>query len=111
MHAFALSVLPGLAAVVLLAGCGHGDRVLVVHGVAATAEPMFVDQPLPPWHPALPEGHPPVPGMGRALPEGHPPVLPEGHPPISGEECPAGGMNGFSGTPASGPSVPETIST
>ncbi len=111
MQAFALSVLPGLAAVVLLAGCGYGDRVVVVRDAATTAAPMFVDQSLPAWHPALPEGHPPVPGMGLALPEGHPPVLPEGHPPISGEECPAGGMSGFSGTPASEPSAPETIST
>jgi hypothetical protein len=52
-----------------------------------------------------------VPGMERALPEGHPPVLPEGHPPISGEQCPAGGMSGFSGAPASGSSAPDTIST
>lgn len=85
MQAFALSVLPGLAVVVLLAGCGRGDRV--------------VDMP-----DAVPE-------MGLALPEGHPPVLPEGHPPISGEECLAGGMSGFSGTPVLEPSTPETIST
>ena len=111
MRAFALSVLSGLAAVVLLAGCGYGDRVVVVRDVAPTAEPMFVGESLPDWHPALPEGHPPVPGMGLALPEGHPPVLPEGHPPISSGECPAGGMSGFSGAPTSGPSEPETIST
>lgn len=85
MQAFALSVLPGLAAVVLLAGCGYGDRVVDMRDAA--------------------------PGMGLALPEGHPPVLPEGHPPISGEECPAGGMSGFSGTPVLEPSAPETIST
>jgi hypothetical protein len=103
--------LPGLVAVVLLAGCGHGDRVIVVRDAASTAERKFVDQSLPAWHHELPEGHPPVPGMGLGLPEGHPPVLPEGHPPISSEECPAGGMNGFSGTPAPEPSAPETIST
>jgi hypothetical protein len=102
MHAFAQSVLPGLAAFVLLAGCGYGDRV-IVRDAAATAAPTLVDQSLPAWHPALPKGHPPVPGMGRALPEGHPP--------ISGEECPARGMHGFSGTPASGATAPETIST
>ena len=111
MRAFALSALPGLAAVVLLAGCGYGDRVVVVRDAAATAEPTVVDQSLPAWHPALPEDHPPVPGMGRALPEGHPPVLPEGHPPISGEECPTGRMDGYSIPPASGPFAPETIST
>jgi hypothetical protein len=111
MHAFPQFALPGLAAVVLLAGCGYGDRVAVVGDAAPAAELAFVDQPLPAWHPALPEGHPPVPGMERALPEGHPPVLPEGHPPISGEQCPAGGMSGFSGAPASGSSAPDTIST
>ena len=111
MQAFALSVLPGLAAIVLLTGCGHGDRVVVVGHAAPAAELAFVDQPLPAWHPALPEGHPPVPGLERALPQGHPPILPEGHPPISGEECPAGGMSGFSETPAPGPSAPATIST
>ena len=110
MHARALTALPGLAALLLLAGCGYDDRVVARVAVPA-AEPMFVDQPLPPWHPALPEGHPPVPGMGLALPEGHPPVLPEGHPPISGQECPAGGMSGFGDTPASGPAEPEAIST
>ena len=97
MQAFTLSVLPGLAAVVLLAGCGDGDRVVVMRDAAPTAESTFVGQSLPAWHPALPEDHPPV--------------LPEGHPPISGEECPAGGMGGFSGAPASEPSAPETIST
>jgi len=102
--------LPGLAALLLLAGCGFDDRVVARDPVRA-GEPMFVDQPLPAWHPALPEGHPPVPGMGLALPEGHPPVLPEGHPPISGEECPAGGMSGFDDTPALGLAEPETIST
>jgi hypothetical protein len=111
MHALALPVLPSLAAVVLLAGCGYGDRTVAMRDAASTAAPTFVDHSLPTWHPALPEGHPPVPGMALGLPEGHPPVLPEGHPPIPGEECPASGMHGFSGTPASGPSEPETIST
>ena len=110
MDARARIALPGLAALLLLAGCGYDDRV-VVRDPGRAADPMFVDQPLPAWHPALPEGHPPVPGIGLALPEGHPPVLPEGHPPISGEECPAGGMSGFGGTPASGPPELETIST
>jgi len=111
MQASALSVLSGLAALVLLAGCGYGNRVVVVRDAAPAAEPTFVGQSLPAWHPALPDDHPPVPGMGLALPDGHPPVLPEGHPPISGEECPAGGMRGFSGTPVLEPSAPETIST
>jgi len=111
MHAFALSALPGLAAVILLAGCGTGDRIVDVRDAAPAADRTFVDQPLPAWHPELPDGHPPVPGMGLALPEGHPPVLPEGHPSISGEECPAGGMNGFSDTPVWGQSAPEIVST
>jgi hypothetical protein len=111
MHAFALSALPGLAAVLLLTGCGHGDRVIVMRDVAPAAQPALVDQPLPAWHPVLPEGHPPVPGMGFALPQGHPPVLPDGHPSISGEECPAGGMSGFSDTPVPGRPAPEIIST
>ncbi|MEY2920247.1 MAG: hypothetical protein RL261_1552 [Pseudomonadota bacterium] len=111
MRTFAMSVLQGLTAAALLAGCGQGDRVVVVRDAVPTAESTFVNDSLPAWHPALPEGHPPVPGMGRALPEGHPPVLPEGHPPISGGECPAGGTDGFSDTPASGPPAPDTIST
>ena len=111
MRTFAMSMLPGLAAAALLTGCGHGDRVVVMRDAAPTAEPTFVNESPPAWQPALPEGHPPVPGMGRALPEGHPPVLPEGHPPIFGGECPAGGMDGFSDSPASGPPAPETIST
>jgi hypothetical protein len=111
MHALAPFSLSGLAAVVLLAGCGYGDRVVVVGDAAPAAEPALVDQTLPAWHPALPEGHPPVPGLEGPLPEGHPPALPEGRPPISGQECPAGRMRGFSDTPASGPNAPETSST
>ncbi len=110
MHARTPTVLPCLAALLLLAGCGYDNHVVGLDPAPA-AEPMFVGQPLPAWHPALPEGHPPVPGMGLALPEGHPPVLPEGHPPISSMECPAGGMSGFGHTPASEPPAPETIST
>ena len=53
MQAFALSVLPGLAAVVLLAGCGYGDRVVDMRDAAPTAEATFVGQSLPAWHPAL----------------------------------------------------------
>ena len=77
MHTLALSVLPGLVAVVLLAGCGYGDRVLVVRDAAPTAAPMFVDQSLPAWHPALPEGHPPVPEWGSPCRKATPPCCPK----------------------------------
>ncbi len=102
-----------LAIVALLAGCSQGDSNLFVEvpGKAPVAGPIRVDQPLPAWHPVLPEGHPPLPGIGLAPPEGHPPLLPEGHPPITGEECPSSGMSGFGDIPAAVPPAPQTIST
>ncbi len=113
MQRSTISVWPSLAVVVLLAGCSQGDsnELVAVQGKAAGARPIMVDQPLPAWHPVLPEGHPPLPGIGLTLPEGHPPLLPEGHPPITGEECPANDMSGFGEIPAAAPSAPETIST
>jgi len=113
MQRSTMTVWPGLAFVALLAGCSQGaSNVFVeVQGKAAIAGPIVVDQPLPAWHPMLPEGHPPLPGTRLSPPEGHPPLLPEGHPPITGEECPGSDMGGFGDMPAAGPPAPETIST
>ena len=113
MQSIAATAFTAFALAILLAGCGRDGSTSLDAGRSFEqgTDSLLVDQTLPEWHPALPNGHPPVYQGGPALPEGHPPVLPEGHPPISRGECPAGGMEGrgvFPGAPG-----PErgTIST
>jgi hypothetical protein len=79
-------VLPWLAAVMLVAGCGFdGDRGARALAPTGDGGSMLADAR------SLPDGHPPIPGGSLGLPEGHPPLrLPEGHPPLPGDpsRCP-----------------------
>lgn len=113
MPHLAATAFTSLAAGILVAGCGLGSHVAPerAHSIEQTAGPMLVDQPMPDWHPALPDGHPPVYQGQPALPEGHPPLLPEGHPPIPRGECPADGMEGFGVSPGTTEPGSGTIST
>lgn len=113
MKRLAATAFASLALSIMVAGCSLDSQVATVgaRAVGQSADPMLVDQPLPEWHPALPEGHPPVYQGEPALPDGHPPLLPEGHPPIPRGECPAGGMQGFGLAPVTTETGRETIST
>ncbi len=113
MQRLAAIAFTSLALSILVTGCGLDSRVAPqgARSIEQTAGPMLVDQSMPEWHPALPDGHPPVYQGQPALPEGHPPLLPEGHPPIPRGECPAGGMEGFGVSPGTAEPGSETIST
>jgi hypothetical protein len=79
-------VLPWLAAVMLVAGCGFdGGRDARELAPAVDGDSLLADAR------SLPDGHPPIPGGSLGLPKGHPPLrLPEGHPPLPGDpsRCP-----------------------
>jgi len=113
MQSIAATAFTGLALAILLAGCGRDGSTTfdASRSLEQGSAPLLVDQSLPDWHPALPEGHPPVYQGGPALPEGHPPVLPEGHPPISRGACPGGGMEGRGILPGAAETERGTIST
>ncbi len=113
MQRLAAIAFTSLALSILVTGCGLDSRIAPqgARSIEQTAGPMLVDQPMPEWHPALPDGHPPLHRGQPALPEGHPPLLPEGHPPIPRGDCPAGGMGGFGVSPGTAEPGSETIST
>jgi hypothetical protein len=113
MQRLAATAFTSLALSILVTGCGLDSHVAPEGGrsIERTAGPMLVDEPMLEWHPALPDGHPPLHRGQPALPEGHPPLLPEGHPPIPRGDCPAGGMGGFGVSPGTAEPGSETIST
>jgi hypothetical protein len=113
MQSIAATAFTGLALAILLAGCGRDGSTTfdASRSLEQGSASLLVDQTLPEWHPALPEGHPPVYQGGPAWPEGHPPVLPARHPPSRRGACPGGGMEGRGILPGAAETERGTIST
>ena len=73
MQRLAATAFTSLALGILVAGCGLDSHVAPegARSIEQTAGPMLVDQSMPEWHPALPDGHPPV-YQGATGPAGGP---------------------------------------